>query len=507
MADMAESPTLVLQQRSSQKQQQVQSQRLSQKQLLSVKLLAMSSADLRQEIYAAAARNPALTVSKDFALDGIKEVKETKASEGFSDGLRLGSATNAGKLASDNFQAALEASPDTRKTLSEHLEEQFFSVAHSPAQEKIGLALIHNLDSRGFFIFDPYSLLDKKDPLQTPELLEQTVSYIQQLDPVGTCCRNFEESLLIQAKSREDSPKAAVFILDGHFDFLNPPLAPKVLKKIKNFLRENPQQTEKYGLQNLTEEQVEKAISFIRKLNPFPAAEFSPSENICVEPDVFVEKNEETGEYSVRVNEEILPVVEISKDFYRLSLDRSRVTKSTEETEKKRSEHRFVMESVRAAGDFIDSLEFRKKTLLLAASQLVVFQRDFFEKGPRYLKPLRQKDLAQAIGVHEATVSRLANEKYLRCSQGLFKFSFFFTNAVGNGAGRTSSESGEVPASKQGIMEELKKLLEEHKNDPKPLSDQKISELLSEQGISIARRTVAKYRSQLNIESSYARPK
>ena len=503
---MVESPNLVLQQRSSQKQQQVQSQRLSQKQLLSLKLLALSSVDLRQEIYATAARNPALSVSKDFALEGVKEAKEQRASEGFSDGLRLGSATSAGKLASDNFQAALEASPDTRKTLTEHLEKQFFSVNHPPAQEEIARALIYNLDNRGFFIFDPYSLLDKKDPRQTPELLEKTISYIQQLDPVGTCCRNFEESLLIQAKSREDSPKAAVFILDGHFDFLNPPLAPKVLKKIKNFLRENPQQAEKYELQNLTEQQVAEAVDFIRKLNPFPASEFSPSNNVCIEPDVFVEKNDETGEFFVRVNEEILPVVEISRDFYRLSLDRSRVTKSTEETEKKRSEHRFVMESVRSAGDFIESLEFRKKTLLLATRQLVVFQRDFFEKGPRYLKPLRQKDLARAIGVHEATISRLANQKYLRCSQGLFKFSFFFTNAVGKGAGQSPSESEAMPASKQGIMEELKKLLEAHKNDSKPLSDQKISDLLSDQGIKIARRTVAKYRAQLNIESSYARP-
>ena len=159
------------------------------------------------------------------------------------------------------------------------------------------------------------------------------------------------------------------------------------------------------------------------------------------------------------------------------------------------------MESVRSANDFMESLAFRKKTLLLACQQIVRLQKDFFEKGPRYLKPLRQKDVAAIINVHEATISRMANEKYLRCSQGLFKLSFFFTNAVG----QNLPETEEVPASKQGVMAELEKILEEQKDDKKALSDQKIADILLERGIKIARRTVAKYRSQLNIDSSYSR--
>ena len=160
-----------------------------------------------------------------------------------------------------------------------------------------------------------------------------------------------------------------------------------------------------------------------------------------------------------------------------------------------------VEESVRSANDFMESLAFRKKTLLLACQQIVRLQKDFFEKGPRYLKPLRQKDIAAIINVHEATISRMANEKYLRCSQGLFKLSFFFTNAVG----QNLPETEEIPASKQGVMAELEKILEEHKDDKKALSDQKIADILLERGIKIARRTVAKYRSQLNIDSSYSR--
>ena len=222
-----------------------------------------------------------------------------------------------------------------------------------------------------------------------------------------------------------------------------------------------------------------------------------------------MEKDSATGKFVVRVNDEVLPAVEISKDFYELSLDRSRVTKSTEKTERKRSEHRFVMDSVRQAKEFIENLEFRRKTLLTACQYIVGIQSDFFEKGRMFLKPLRQKELAALLGVHEATVSRMANEKYLRCSQGLFKISFFFSNAVGSLENHQSdskkSLSQPIPSSKEGAQFVLKQILEEHKNDTKPLSDQKLADLLLQRGIKIARRTVAKYRSQLNIDSSYTR--
>ncbi len=486
---------------------------------MSVKLLAMSSLDLRSEIYSTVSRNPALVITKDGALDGIKDAPLNSNKTGYSDNLRLGSVTQTGKLAADNFQAALESSPDDRETLAEHLEHQFLSVNHSPSQEKLGLALIHNLDDRGFFILEPHSIIDKNDATQTPELVDQTIAYIQQLDPVGTCCKNVEESLLIQAKANGDAPEAILFILDGHFDFLNPPQPAKILKKIKDFALKIPANAE--NNLDFTEEEIAQAVEYIRKLNPFPAAEFSPSQNAFIEPDVYVEKNEESGEYSVRANDEILPVVEISKDFYELSLERTRITKSTEESEKKRSEHRFVMDSIRSATDFMESLEFRKKTLLLACREIVSIQKDFFEKGPRFLKPLRQKDIALLINVHEATVSRMANEKYLRCSRGLFKLSYFFTNAVG-GSG-TADKSVELKnshtqavnnaqplqtegiVSKESVIFEIKQILGEHKDDKKPLSDQKIADILALKGIKVARRTVAKYRSQLNIESSYAR--
>lgn len=503
---MAENLSFSLQQRTSQQQRQTQTQRMSQQQIMSVKMLAMSSQDLRQEIYSFAARNPALVVTRDAALDGVKDAR---VSGGSSDSLHLGSATQAGKEASDNFQAALEASPDNSETLSEHLEHQFLSVSHAPAEEKIGLALIHNLDNRGFHILDPYSLLDKNDAAQTPELLDKVLHYIQLLDPVGTCCRNFEESLFIQAKSNGDAPEAALFILDGHFDFLNPPQTEKILKKANDFIQKNPAARSVSLPLRFSADDIEHALSYIRRLDPFPASQFSPSNNAYIEPDVYVEKDRESGEYVVRANDEVLPVVGISRKFHDLSLDRTRVTKSTEESERKRSEHRFVMDSVRSANEFMESLAFRRKTLLLACQQIVRIQKDFFDKGPRFLKPLRQKDIAALIGVHEATVSRMASGKFLRCEQGLFKIGFFFSNAVAqvpqSGPDGKDSLSENVPSSKKAVLYELGQILLEHKDDKKPLSDQKIADILSSRGIKIARRTVAKYRTQLNIDSSYSR--
>ncbi|MGI5070947.1 RNA polymerase factor sigma-54 [Treponema pectinovorum] len=494
---MANVPTFSLLQRTSQNQsqKQLQSQKLSQKQLMALKFLSLSSVDLRREIYDTVAKNPALIITKDFNEEGVNDARVSLA----GDNLRVSSVSKSGIEASDNFQSALESSPDERQTLSEHLLHQFLSVEHSPSQEKLGVALIHNLDKNGFHILEPLSLLDKNDKNQTPKLLEKTIDYIQRLDPEGCCCRNFEESLFVQASIREDAPEAALFILNGHFDLLQPPQPVKILKKISELKKDFSNKT---GYISFSLEDIETALSYIKKLEPFPASQFSPSDNAYIQPDVYVEKNEQTGAYSVRANDELLPVVGLSPDFYELSLERSRVTKSTEKSEKKRSEHRFIMESVRFAKDFMESLQFRKKTLLLACQQIVIAQKDFFEKGPSFLKPLRQKDIASLIGVHEATISRMANEKYLRCDRGLFRIDFFFTNAVGtNDSGTEQKET----SSKTAVMYELEQILKEHKGDEKPLSDQKISDLLLEKGIKIARRTVAKYRSQLNIDSSYTR--
>lgn len=516
---MAEVPSFSLQQRVSQNQKQIQTQKLSMQQLQSIKLLALSTQDLRSEIYNAVSKNPALEITKDFAFDGVEGASEKELNFPSSD--YDYSSNKKGDEASDIFQKALESSPDTRESLYEHLTHQFLSTNHSPSEESLGLKLINNLDSSGFHILSPYSLVDSKDLIQTPQFVDKTLSLIQQLDPVGTATKDFKESLFVQAKAAENAPELALFILNGNFDVLLPPKVQNIQKKLKEILAKNEEISPK---PDISPQKIEETLEFIKTLDPFPARNFFSSQTRYVFPEVYVQKNPETGEYSVSSNDEILPVLKVSKDFEELSLKRTRITKSTEQSEKLRSEHRFIVDSVKNAKDFIESLQFRKKIVLLSCQEIVSFQIDFFEKGPSFLKPLRQKDIAEKVGVSEATISRMAKEKYLSCSRGVFQIGYFFSNEVAvpkslesqnkksiqqKNKSETTKENEKSSENKifakSAILFEIEKLLEEHKNDKKSLSDQKIAVLLEQKGIKIARRTVAKYRSELDIDSSYLR--
>lgn len=478
-------------------QEQFQTQKLSQNQLQSLKILAMGTEELRGEIYLAAAKNPALEIEIDSSFDDAPDFQNADGSDG---GFEF-SKKKYSDEESDKFQRVLESSADERKSLYDHLSHQFLSVPHSAAQEKLGLKIIHNLDSRGFHILSPYSLADKKNPKETARLVEETVAQIQQLDPVGTACKDFRESLFVQAKIRGDAPECALFILDGNFDLLSPPQIQKIQKKVNECAAKTAGPSSQKKCFSAAE--IEAAVEYIKTLDPFPARDFSSAPTNYIIPDVYVEQDEETKKFFIRGNERFLPKLKIADDFQALSSVRSRITKSTEESERLRSEHKFVMESVQRGEAFIESVNFRKQTVLRACREILFVQEEFFEKGPAFLKPLRQKDIAQKLGVHEATISRMARGKYISCPQGIFKIGYFFSNGVETSSKSAQGESGTI--AKNSVLFELKSLLDEHKNDKKNLSDQKIADLLESKGIKISRRTVAKYRAQLNINSSYTR--
>ena len=518
---------------------QVQQQRMSQQQIMSLNMLAMPSLDLRDEIYSKAKLNPALEIVSDSLEQGAKVAREGRSR--FSDNTRYGFASAAGELASDNFQAALESREDDRETLQEHLERQFNAMRHSPEEEELGLRLIRNLDANGFHLLAPISLLDKQNPVHTPEFLQTCMEKIRALDPIGTCCSGVEESLLVQARIRGDADDVSLFILDGHLDFLNPPQGAKVLKKIDaffkdraslSFVEDSDMAIQKWAQDNpLTESDVEDAIAYIRTLDPYPARNFSSVSAHYIAPDVYVEriplseedeKNGivEEGGYSFKLTlaRDSIPKIGISKNYAALAESAEKPV-----SEQQKAERRFVQDAIKDAKVFIESVQFRETTIARACAEIVRRQARFFADGARYLVPLRQKDIAEAIGVHEATVSRMANGKYVQCDQGLYEISYFFTNAVGGKVSSGSAPSGDgsakasgsqgseksggqdVPTSKEAVKFEIAQILEAHRNDKKPLSDQKISDMLAEKGISVARRTVAKYRGELHINSSYER--
>jgi len=488
----------------------------------------MSAADLRDDIYTYAEKNPALEITGDRIEEGDNELLSRNH---FADNTKIRSVSASGRLESDRFQQALESNPDEIQTLQEHLKHQFLSMNHSEFEEKLGLKLIHNLDKNGFHILSPESFIRKDSGIEGYDILKKTISVIQQLDPVGTCVKNVEESLLVQAGSFDDAPECALFILNGHFEFLNPPQPQKILKKINDYVKESSKlsflsEIEKMMLKKLnfhpfTQEEIEDALAFIKKLDPFPARNFGTEQSHFISPDVIIEKipdEEEDTEkgivsssskstFKITVTRDSIPRIRINSDFEELSMADTKNLGTSEKDEQQKAQIKFARESVQEARIYIDSILFRESTMAKAAAEIVRSQSAFFEKGPRYLAPLRQKDVAAAIGVHEATVSRMANAKYLQCEWGLFEFGYFFTNAVGtdNTSSLMAQLNDSPAASKEAVKFEIQTILDQHKNDKKALSDQKVSDLLAEKGIKIARRTVAKYRSELNVASSYQR--
>ena len=510
-----------LSQRVSQNMAQAQIQKMSQAQIMSLNLLSMPASELRNAIYEKAAKNPALVVTEDKFQDGEKDVNP-KTRTMFSDNTRYGKATLAQSQASDNFQAALENKEDFREPLQDHLLHQLNSMNLSHDEKNLCEKLIYNLDGNGFNILAPESLAgkDAQSHGQTQEFLEKCKWIVQNLDPAGTCANNFEESLLIQAKIKGNASKCTVFLLN-HFDFLNPPQVQKIKKKIESYFKENARlkfNTDQDYFEHDDEEDIEESLEFIKSLDPFPARNFGSGQTSYVIPDVKIEEVENPDKKSgtalaVSLSREIRPKIAVAKDYENL-IEKTKVADgdTSVKAERQKAEVKFARSSVNDAKVFIESVEYRESTILKSCQIIAQAQKDFFEKGPKYLLPLRQKDVAEKLKVHETTISRMANSKYISCKWGVFPISYFFTNAAGSAKdekdkikddGNTVAEPSSL--SKEAVKAQIAELLEEHKNDRKAPSDQKLSDMLAEKGIKIARRTVAKYRNELNISSSYGR--
>lgn len=493
---------------------------MSQKQIQAMNLLAMGSTDLREEIYRQAAENPALEVRERGS-----SLSKKKTGSNRTDTTRVtGNVGQTAQEASNSYQQALESKQEFRKSLKENLLSQLHMEDLSKEEMDLGEKLIYNLSDKGFHMLSPISFIDKGHPEQKTEMLNKIISLIQSFSPEGCCTKNSEESLYVQARLKDKNQHLALFILNGRLDFINPPLADRATKKITSYLAEQKKmfalkeedEISKIELSDVTEDTVQKAIDFIRTLTPFPAQGFGIKEAHYVAPDIYVEevlsanKSESLPEedfanglvvYKPQVGKIPVSKEPVSKDAapqatvwkVRAAKDRLpalSIDKTFEQYAD--SKNKAVTEGIKKARDFIESIQYRQDTLLSAVCVIVKMQHEFFKKGPGNLASLKQKDVADILGVHETTISRMANSKYIQCQWGLFEVKYFFTNAVSD-------------TSKDKVLFQIKQILEEHKNDSKKLSDQKVADALASKGINVARRTVAKYRAQLNIESSYNR--
>lgn len=477
------------------KQQLSQQQKLSYQMIQSINLLSIPTIELSEKIYEEVEKNPALEIVRDVSIEN-PTIKLNSSKKDYD--------TVSHSSDSDVFQSFLESSPSRNETLQENLLMQLRVSSLSEVEKSIAKRIIQSLDDKGYFLIpleemfsDFYQPVENSVENFTEKSVYQkaldVLPKIQKFYPIGVICKNLQESLEIQAKEKlfsleKDETNFAqnidietknliLQILHSNFELLEKPRANLIHKKLNDL-----------GVV-CSLNQIELAIEFIRSLDPYPARNFSTEKSIYIRPDVFVsrlseqellqETDEETKKYPFKVElvKTNLPTVKISNDFLDYQENNPQIKKA-----------------VNDAKNFLNAVEQRNSTLLKVSVEIVKYQKDFFEKGSLYLKPLRLKDIANKIGVHETTVSRISNGKYLQCEWGLFEIKYFFSNSVNENNDSQSKES---------IKQELLQILKS--SDEKKLSDQKLSEKLAEKGINIARRTVAKYRKELNFDSSYDR--
>ncbi|BEV67338.1 RNA polymerase factor sigma-54 [Bdellovibrio bacteriovorus] len=363
-----------------------------------------------------------------------------------------------------NYENVITAS----QTLHDHLYWQVKMNGFSEEEERAADALIGAIDDDGY-IKVPLEQIAEEEKVDLA-LLEDTLTLIHEFDPPGVGARDLQECLLIQAKHMEEDTHDLVTLIKNH---------------VKDLEKKNYEAIAK--ALNRDVEDIVEICKIIYAMDPKPGRAFVSSDTHYVTPDVYVYKVGD--DYVVSLNEDGLPRLKIS-NFYKNMLKGGKTTGDKTQD--------YIQEKLRSAVWLIKSIHQRQRTIYKVTESIVKHQREFFEKGSEHLKPMVLRDIANDIGMHESTVSRVTTAKYVHTPQGIYELKYFFNSGI-------SSSDGDSLAS-ESVKIKIKDLVA--KEDPKnPLSDQKIVDLLKVEGIQIARRTVAKYRDVLKILPSSQRKK
>ena len=369
----------------------------------------------------------------------------------------------------------------TKKTdLVDHLTWQLRLSHFSPDEEKVAMLIIGNLDQDGYFkmpaVEGEAEDAAQRDPLVRVsfesgmglEFCEHVLKKVQTLDPVGVAARDLRECLLIQVKILNADTPEIVAIIERHLKHLESKNYGAIAKDLK-----------------ISIDEVVRAVKVISHLEPKPGRAFSGEDPQYITPDVYVHKLGD--KYVTVLNDDGLSKLRIS-GMYRAALKNGQAGKAKE----------YIQDKLRSAVWLIRSIHQRQRTIYKVTESIVKFQKDFLDKGIAYLKPLILRDVAEDIGMHESTVSRVTTNKYVHTPQGIYELKFFFNSAI--------NKTGGDEIASEAVKNHIKQIVAAE--DPKhPHSDQKIVELLKRQNIEIARRTVAKYREVLGILPSSKRKK
>ncbi|GAA0787315.1 MULTISPECIES: RNA polymerase factor sigma-54 [Pseudomonadati] len=470
-----------------------------------IRLLQLSSLELQQEIQQALDSNPLLEMEDEFAEfsnrnDQSKNQSETDfnevsaptvekdtsnvdtaesmTKEQMSDDLPMDTTwdevytaspmatSGSGSMPSDDmpFQG------ETSEGLYEHLEWQKNLTPFSDTDLAIATAIIDAIDDTGYLTQSTEDILEAMgDENVELDEVEAVLKRIQHFDPIGVASRDLRECLLIQLMQYDPhTPHIdnAKILIKDYLDLIAGRDFRTLMRKTK-----------------LKEDELREAIELIQSLNPRPGSMITPQDDEYVIPDVSVMKK--NGRWVVELNPDNMPKIGINQQYAAMA-----------KSSKSQSDSQFIRGHLQEAKWFIKSLESRNDTLLKVSNCIVQFQQGFFEYGEEAMKPMVLNDIAEAVEMHESTISRVTTQKYMHTPRGLFELKYFFSSHV------STDDGGEC--SSTAIRAFIKKLVAAE-NQKKPLSDSKMADLLAEQGINVARRTIAKYREAMMIPPSNQR--
>jgi len=454
-------------------QKQTQKLKLSLNMRHSLELLQLSTVELSDRIAKELEKNPVLT-EKEFGERNIKSTdknfenisKQLNGAEIFKNDnetlrnsqIDLSNSISSYRTVEDNLKNMMfENSIYQKESLSEHLLSQAKIISKNDREYFLYESIISSLDERGFFITSRNELM---------------LNEINFFEPVGCAVDNFLESLKIQALFFYPKDKVLFKILDNFFIYIE--------KMDYNYISE---------MLGISKELVLEKTKIIQTLNPFPGRQYSQANTKFIIPDLTVYLLD--NNIIVNLNDDFLPEIKIDRYYENIFLEKNL----------QKQQKDYLKEKISSAKNFIRNIQMRKNTILNVTSCIMDYQKMFFENGPGSLRPLTQKKIAEDLDIHESTVSRAIAGKYVQTSMGIFELKYFFVSKIKNLQGGKN----EIFSSDQ-IKNKLQNLLG-NENRQKPLTDDEMVNLLAQENIKIARRTIAKYRGMLDIPPSNKRKK
>ena len=360
----------------------------------------------------------------------------------------------------------IENTLSSKSSLADHLMWQLNLQTSDAALREIGAAIVGNIDDDGYLVasVDEIASLGSWDITD----VERALDHVQHFDPIGVGARDLQECLLLQLRHMGLAGTPAEVLVRDHLRSLQNSRIPELAKQL-----------------GIEAEDIKTHIEFIKHLDPKPGSRYTPTESQYVIPDVYIIKTDEG--YRAVLNEDGLPQLRISPVYRRL------LDKGGETSDETRA---YVKDKFRSALWLLKSVDQRQKTIIKVATSIINFQNAFLDQGIEHLRPLVLRDVANDIGMHESTVSRVVNNKYMHTPQGVYEMKYFFHSGINSSFGESVSSVT--------IKQRIKKIVEAE-DQRRPLSDSKIMNILQKEGLALARRTIAKYREELRIPTSNQR--